>query len=225
MASARTPSESRTNAQNESACGSAGRTRIRGVHDHQHGHEHHTILRARVRWRSGHGGFFGRPGGLIITMMRQRGGWPGRAPSTGSRHCERTRAGAGGSLHGCWALDRGARHRQPPRHRAQPADRRGRDPRGRLDHRHQHAVRLIALAEAALTGFTDEIFDIPHVTAAPELFIDIPGPETDRLAALARHYDTYIAVQCKARWPKVIDESLPLAGTQVTNLAQPLAAL
>src|SRR5215467_11236382 len=31
-------------------------------------------------------------------------------------------------------------------------------------------VRLIALAEGALTGFTDEIFDIPHVTAARELF-------------------------------------------------------
>ena len=38
-------------------------------------------------------------------------------------------------------------------------------------------VRLIALAEGALTGFTDEIFDIPHVTAARDLFIDIPGPE------------------------------------------------
>ena len=48
-------------------------------------------------------------------------------------------------------------------------------------------VKLIALAEGALTGFTDEIFDIPHVTAARELFIDIPGPETERLARLARH--------------------------------------
>ena len=68
-------------------------------------------------------------------------------------------------------------------------------------------VRLIALAEGALTGFTDEIFDIPHVTAARELFIDIPGPETDRLAAsLARLYGTYIVVQCKARWPEVIDD-------------------
>jgi hypothetical protein len=61
-------------------------------------------------------------------------------------------------------------------------------------------VRLIALAEGALTGFTDEIFDIPHVTAARDLFIDIPGPETERLAALARQYDTYIVAQCKARW-------------------------
>ena len=67
-------------------------------------------------------------------------------------------------------------------------------------------VRLIALAEGALTGFTDEIFDIPHVTAARDLFIDIPGPETERLAVLARHYGTYIVAQCKARWPEVIDD-------------------
>jgi predicted amidohydrolase len=66
-------------------------------------------------------------------------------------------------------------------------------------------VKLIALAEGALTGFTDEIFDVSHVTAAEELFIDIPGPETDRLAALARQYETYIIVQCKARWPEVLD--------------------
>jgi len=67
-------------------------------------------------------------------------------------------------------------------------------------------VKLIALAEGALTGFTDEIFDIPHVTAARDLFIDIPGPETKRLADLARHYETYIVVQCKARWPEVIPD-------------------
>src|ERR1700751_5219174 len=52
-------------------------------------------------------------------------------------------------------------------------------------------VRLIALAEGALTGVTDEIFDIPH-------------PETDRLASLARLYGTSLVVQCKARWPEVI---------------------
>ena len=67
-------------------------------------------------------------------------------------------------------------------------------------------VKLIALAEGALTGFTDEIFDIPHVTAARELFIDIPGPESDRLADLARLYETYIVVQCKARWPEVMPD-------------------
>jgi predicted amidohydrolase len=67
-------------------------------------------------------------------------------------------------------------------------------------------VRLVALAEGALTGFTDEAFDIPHVVAAHELFIDIPGPETERLASLARHYDTYVVVQCKARWPEVMPD-------------------
>jgi len=66
-------------------------------------------------------------------------------------------------------------------------------------------VKLIALAEGALTGFTDEIFDIPHVVAARDLFIDIPGPETERLAELARQYQTYIVVQCKARWPEVME--------------------
>lgn len=67
-------------------------------------------------------------------------------------------------------------------------------------------VRMIALAEGALTGFTDEIFDIPHVVAARELFIDLPGPETERLASLAKLYNTYIIVQCKARWPEVMPD-------------------
>jgi predicted amidohydrolase len=65
-------------------------------------------------------------------------------------------------------------------------------------------IRLVALAEGALTGFTDEIFDIPHATAAEELFIDIPGPEVEQLAELARLYETYLVVQCKARWPEVL---------------------
>ena len=67
-------------------------------------------------------------------------------------------------------------------------------------------VKLIALAEGALTGFTDEAFDVPHVTASRELFIDIPGEESDRLAGLARMYETYLVVQCKARWPEVMPD-------------------
>src|SRR5439155_7069825 len=67
-------------------------------------------------------------------------------------------------------------------------------------------VKLIALAEGALTGFTDEIFDVPHVTAARELFIDLPGAETEHLAGLAKHYETYLVVQCKARWPEVMPD-------------------
>jgi predicted amidohydrolase len=65
-------------------------------------------------------------------------------------------------------------------------------------------VRIIALAEGALTGFTDEIFDLPHAMAARDLFIDIPGEETGQLGRLAKLYDTYIIGQCKARWPEVM---------------------
>jgi len=65
-------------------------------------------------------------------------------------------------------------------------------------------VKIVALAEGALTGFTDEVFDIPHSLAAREIFIEIPGGETERLAGLAREYETYIIAQCKARWPEVI---------------------
>jgi beta-ureidopropionase len=65
-------------------------------------------------------------------------------------------------------------------------------------------VKVIALAEGALTGFTDEIFDIPHTLAARELFIDIPGEETEFLGRLAKMYRSYIIVQCKARWPEVM---------------------
>ena len=67
-------------------------------------------------------------------------------------------------------------------------------------------VKIIALAEGALSGFTDEAFDIPHVTAARDLWIDIPGPETDRLGEIAKQYETYIIGQCKARLPEVIKD-------------------
>jgi beta-ureidopropionase len=67
-------------------------------------------------------------------------------------------------------------------------------------------VKIVALPEGALTGFTDEVFDIPHVVAARELFIDVPGDETERLGKLAKQYDTYIIAQCKARWPEIIND-------------------
>jgi len=67
-------------------------------------------------------------------------------------------------------------------------------------------VKIIALAEGALTGFTDEAFDLPHALAARELFIDIPGEETEWLGRLAKMYQTYIIVQCKARWPEVMKD-------------------
>jgi predicted amidohydrolase len=67
-------------------------------------------------------------------------------------------------------------------------------------------VRLIALSEGALTGFTDEVFTIPHRVAANELFIEVPGEETELLGRLAAHYGTYLIGQCKARWPEVIKD-------------------
>ena len=47
---------------------------------------------------------------------------------------------------------------------------------------------------------------MPHVTAARDLFIDVPGEESEQLAALAQLYETYIVVQCKARWPEVMPD-------------------
>ena len=64
-------------------------------------------------------------------------------------------------------------------------------------------IKIIALAEGAISGFTDEAFDVPHVTAAKELYIDIPGEETEHLGNIAKHYNTYIIGQCKARWPMI----------------------
>ena len=67
-------------------------------------------------------------------------------------------------------------------------------------------VKIMALAEGAISGFTDEAFDVPHVTAAKELYIDIPGEETEFLGNIAKHYNTYMIAQCKARWPEVMKD-------------------
>ena len=63
-------------------------------------------------------------------------------------------------------------------------------------------VRLIAFPEGALQAFNDEVLDLDHATFARECAIDIPGPETDALGALARQYDTFIMAQAKARHPE-----------------------
>ena len=62
-------------------------------------------------------------------------------------------------------------------------------------------VRLIALPEGALQGFTDEVLDLDHVQYARECAIDIPGPETDALGAIAREYDAFVMGQAKAHHP------------------------
>src|SRR5499427_4273126 len=60
-------------------------------------------------------------------------------------------------------------------------------------------VRLIAVPEGALQGFTDEVLDLDHVTYARESAIDIPGPETRYLGDLARQWKALIMGQAKAR--------------------------
>ncbi|HHY66490.1 nitrilase-related carbon-nitrogen hydrolase [Kyrpidia sp.] len=60
-------------------------------------------------------------------------------------------------------------------------------------------VRLVVIPEGALQGFTDEVFDTEHVKFAEEVAIDIPGPETEYLGEVARHWNIYIMAQAKAR--------------------------
>src|SRR5437879_4239267 len=62
-------------------------------------------------------------------------------------------------------------------------------------------VRLIAIPEGALQGFNDEVLDLDHATFARECAIDVPGPETDALGALAREYKAFVIAQAKARHP------------------------
>src|SRR3954463_8332765 len=66
-------------------------------------------------------------------------------------------------------------------------------------------VRLIAFPEGALQGFNDEVLDHNHVDFARTCAIDIPGPETDALGALARQYNVFIMAQAKARHPEIAD--------------------
>ena len=60
-------------------------------------------------------------------------------------------------------------------------------------------VRLVAIPEGALQGFTDEVFDLDHATYASEVAIDVPGEETAFLADLARHWNVFVMAQAKAR--------------------------
>ena len=62
-------------------------------------------------------------------------------------------------------------------------------------------VRLIALPEGALQGFNDEVLDLDHAAFARECAIDIPGPETEALGAIATQYNSFIMAQAKAHHP------------------------
>src|ERR1700724_3304785 len=66
-------------------------------------------------------------------------------------------------------------------------------------------VRLIAIPEGALQGFNDEVLDLDHVTFTRECAIDVPGPETDALGALARQWNAFVMAQAKARHPEFPD--------------------
>lgn len=63
-------------------------------------------------------------------------------------------------------------------------------------------VKLVAIPEGALQGFTDEVFDLNHEQYAQERAIDIPGEETAFLGELAKHWDVYLMAQAKARHPE-----------------------
>lgn len=63
-------------------------------------------------------------------------------------------------------------------------------------------VRLIAIPEGALQGFTDEVFDWDHRKYVQEMALDIPGEETQFLARKAKQYNAYVIAQAKAKHPE-----------------------
>ena len=69
-------------------------------------------------------------------------------------------------------------------------------------------VRLVAIPEGALQGFND--LDVDHADFAHNCAIDIPGPETEELAKIAKEFDVYLMAQAKARhedWPDLSSTS------------------
>jgi predicted amidohydrolase len=72
-------------------------------------------------------------------------------------------------------------------------------------HSMEYPPRLIALCEGAIQGFPDEIHDWESAEYARSGAIDIPGPETDRLAEKAVKWNLYLVGQAKARMPEFPD--------------------
>lgn len=57
-----------------------------------------------------------------------------------------------------------------------------------------------------MQGFNDEVLDVDHTEYARTCAIDIPGPETEILGALAKQHDVFIMAEAKARhadWPNL----------------------
>jgi predicted amidohydrolase len=65
--------------------------------------------------------------------------------------------------------------------------------------------RLVAIPEGALQGFSDEAEDLDHGDYARSIAIDLPGPETERIAGWARRFGVYVMAQAKARHPEIPD--------------------
>ena len=47
-------------------------------------------------------------------------------------------------------------------------------------------VKLVAIPEGAIQGFTDEVFDMEHEKFWNEIAIDLPGEESDKLGEKAK---------------------------------------
>ncbi|MBI3092512.1 MAG: hydrolase [Candidatus Tectomicrobia bacterium] len=60
-------------------------------------------------------------------------------------------------------------------------------------------VKLVALGEGAIQGFTDSMLNMEHVKAARELMTEVPGMETEILAAKAKELKTYLIGQVRAK--------------------------
>src|SRR5919201_1579790 len=60
-------------------------------------------------------------------------------------------------------------------------------------------VRLVAIPEGALPGFTDEVMDLDHEQYARECAMDTPGPETERRGERAGQGNIFIMAQAKPR--------------------------
>ncbi|WJR36135.1 nitrilase-related carbon-nitrogen hydrolase [Mycobacteroides immunogenum] len=63
-------------------------------------------------------------------------------------------------------------------------------------------VRLLAIPEGALQGFSDEVYDWNQQRYVDEIAIDLPGDETAALGALAREHNAYVVAQAKVRHPE-----------------------
>ena len=68
--------------------------------------------------------------------------------------------------------------------------------------------RLVALAEGALGGWSDDILAIDRAQAAKEMYPEIPGEETDILGEICKQYNFYLIGQTKASDPEIMENQL-----------------